>query len=93
MLNINEVMNYLGVDRPRVEELIRKKKLRAYRIGGTYVRFRKEEVEELMPHVRHTQQLGPLSVFDRVRDFWRYYNFYILSFVFVTLLLYALFHG
>ncbi|MDD5085073.1 MAG: helix-turn-helix domain-containing protein [Candidatus Omnitrophica bacterium] len=93
MLNINEVINYLGVDRSRIEELIRKKKLRAYRIGGTYIRFRKEEVEGLIPHVRRTQQLGPLSIFDRVRDFWRYYNFYILSFVFVALLLFALVHG
>ena len=82
-------MNYLGVGRSRVEELIRKKKLRAYRVGGTYLRFRKQDVESLIPYIRRVHKPDHIGMLSRVTDLWRYYSFYILLFVLVTLTLFV----
>jgi len=89
MLNLTEVMNYLGIGRSHVEGLIRKKKLRAYRVGGTYLRFRKQDVESLIPYMRRIHKPDSMGALGRIADLWRYYSFYILLAVLVTLTLFV----
>ncbi|MBI3313169.1 MAG: helix-turn-helix domain-containing protein [Candidatus Omnitrophica bacterium] len=81
MLTIEEVKNFLEVDQPELEKFLKQGKIKAYKIGGTYVRFRKEEVMnlryELTPKkVKHGTQI---SFSARLGDFWHYNNFYIIS--------------
>ena len=80
MLTAEEVKNFLEVDQPLFDQFLKEGKLHAYKIGGTYLRFRKEDVLNLraqrMPKKpRH----GKASLLARAGDFWRFNNFYIIS--------------
>ena len=90
LLSHEEVKHYLELEDPDLEKLVEKGKLHAYKIGGTYLRFRKEEVLTLKQefHSRKKERLS-LSWFVRVKDFWRFNNFYILSLIFIVALFLA----
>ena len=90
MLNLHEVKRYLRVDEKHVQDLIRQGKLTAYKIGGTYLRFRKEQVYELKKALPRKTAVGR-SFLETVRDFWYFNSFYILSTVAILLLVYWLF--
>ena len=88
MLTLEEVRNYLEIDQQKVEDLIRRKKLNAYKIGGTYLRFRKEEVLNLRaesPAGKVKPEARP-SVLSKISDFWRFNNFYIISILLILAL-------
>ena len=82
LLTEEEVKSYLGLDHIGVEKLIRRKKLTAYRLGGTYVRYRKDEVTALK-NGRKYQSPGQFerSWFDKFRDFINFYAIYIFLFL------------
>ena len=89
MLSLEEVKNFLEIDDPQLEKYLKQGKLSAYKIGGTYLRFRKEEVlnlrSELLP--RKFKLPAHPSIFSKVGDFWRFNNFYILSLLLVIALI------
>ena len=92
LLTEEEVKSYLGLDHVAVEKLIRRKKLTAYRLGGMYVRYRKDEVTALK-NGRKFHLPGQLerSWFDKLRDFSNFYSIYILLFLLaVSVALYLL---
>ncbi|MDP3920971.1 MAG: excisionase family DNA-binding protein [Candidatus Omnitrophota bacterium] len=80
MLTLEEVKSYLAIQNEVVEKYIKSGRLTAYKIGGTYIRFRKEEVlvlrQEASPKKRSSKSQ---TLFSRIGDFWRFNNFYILS--------------
>ena len=79
MLTLEEVKNFLEIDQPELEKFLKERKLRAYKIGGEYIRFRKEEVINLRYEI-HPQGVseGRHSFLSRVLEFWRFNNFYIV---------------
>lgn len=90
MLTIEEVQNYLDINESEAEKLIQNGKLQAFKIGGSYIRFRKEEVMNLRFEL-HSKSLKPQSksgFFSKIADFWRFNNFYIVSLILVGLLIY-----
>ena len=88
MLSLEEVKNFLELSQEDLEKYLKNGKLRAYKIGGTYLRFRKEEVltlrSELLPKKKAPQQKP--SILSILGDFWRFNNFYIVSLVIVVAL-------
>ena len=88
MLTLEEVKNFLEINDPDLTQYLKQGKLTAYKIGGTYLRFRKEDVLnlrfELLP--KKTKTNSPASILARVGDSWRFNNFYILSLILVALL-------
>jgi len=87
MLSLQEVMEYLNLDKAGVEGLVKKDRLNAYKIGGVYLRFKKDQVIDLMKLlVKETPQDNPK--FEKLRDFWAYNNFYIITGVCLLILLY-----
>lgn len=87
LLSAEEVKRFLEIEEPDLKGLVDLGKLHAYRIGGTYLRFRKEEVLNVKQEFQAGKKSGPLIPwFVRVRDFWRFNNFYILSLLFIVLL-------
>lgn len=77
LLTLEEVKNFLGINQEQVEKFLEQEKLHAYKIGGTYLRFRKEEIltlhSELLPKPKGKPFLA------RVGDFWRFNNFYLIT--------------
>ncbi len=87
LLTVEEVKGYLDIDQHQIEKYLKDGSLQAYKIGGTYLRFRKEEVllirERLLKKIKHS---SPVSVISRIWDFWRFNNFYIVSLLIVIAL-------
>lgn len=91
MLSIEEVKNYLQVEQEDIERYISQGKLHAYKIGGTYIRFRKEEVLNLRYDVGSSKKKKERPpVLSRIADFWRFNNFYILSLTLIGVLIFLL---
>ena len=85
MLTIEEVKNFLSIEQPEIEKFISAGKLSAYKIGGTYLRFRKEEVLNLRFELQ-SKAAPKSSLVSKVCDFWRFNNFYIISILIVIAL-------
>ena len=90
MLTLNEVMQFLELDKTGVEDLVQKDKLHAYKIGGVYLRFRKDQVSQLKRTITQKRKGKKSGVIDRVRDFWDFNNFYIITCVCLLFILYLL---
>ena len=87
LLSREEVRHYLELEDADLEKFIEKGKLHAYKIGGTYLRFRKEEVLNLKQESQSGKKSKiSLPWFVRLLDFWRFNNFYILSLLFILAL-------
>ncbi len=88
MLTVEEVKSFLEIDQQELEKCLKRGKLHAYKIGGTYLRFRKEEVLnlrfELQPQKNKGASKAPFSA--RIYDLWRFNNFYIISLMIVIAL-------
>lgn len=90
MLTLDEVKNYLEVEQQVIEKFIRDGALHAYKIGGVYIRFRKEEVLNLKYDVLlKKKKVGTsISLGQRLWNFWRFNNFYIISALIIAALAY-----
>ncbi len=90
MLSFDEVKNFLEVEQQVIENFIRDGALHAYKIGGVYIRFRKEEVLHLKYDVLLKKNVSKpaVSLGQRLLDFWRFNNFYIVSVLVIGLLAY-----
>lgn len=94
MLTLDEVKNYLEVEQQTLEELIRAGTLYAYKVGGVYIRFRKEEVLSLKYDVllKKKSTGDPFSFQQRLWNFWCFNNFYIISVLVIVVLAYWFLH-
>ena len=94
MLTLDEVKNYLEVEQAVLEKFISQGKLNAYKIGGTYIRFRKEDVLNLRCDVvPSSEKAKKPSAFSYITDFWRFNNYYIVSIVLIGVIVYYMFRG
>ena len=94
MLTFDEVKNYLAVEQQVIEKFIRDGALHAYKIGGVYIRFRKEEVLSLKYDVllKKKKTGADVSFGQRLWDLWRFNNFYIISILIIAALAYWFLH-
>jgi len=94
MLTFDEVKNFLEVEQQVIEKFIRDGVLHAYKIGGVYIRFRKEEVLGLKYDVllKKKKSGNSGSIGQQLWDFWRFNNFYIVSALIILGLVYWFLH-
>lgn len=87
-LTEEEVKSYLNVGPSELEDFIRRGKLTAYRVGGEFLRYRKDQVMALKGgrKFQFPDELERNWV-DKIRDWWNFYSFYILASVLVILLI------
>lgn len=85
MLTLDEVKTFLEVDHAAIENYLKAGKLHAYKIGGTFIRFRKEEVLNLRQELPK-KKAGKKSLLALAADFWLFNNFYIISLAIVAAL-------
>ncbi len=122
LLNIKEVADYLGVSEEEVKRLVDIGEIPAYKIGDSFLRFRKEQVDAVKAEIGDVEKKDPdrveikldskgkqthpytdlekdikrkkpvtrqydYTVMEKLRDFFYYNDFYILSAVIVAVLL------
>lgn len=92
LLTIEEVKSFLDLEEAALEKYLKQGRLKAYKIGGTYLRFRKDEVLSLRSdlHGRHAKAQASSSLVSKAQEFWRFNNFYIISLFVVVALAYLI---
>ena len=99
LLSTKEVSRYLGISEAELRELVDKGEIPAYRLGGTILRFRKDQIDEIKARgipksagfEEETQGSAALSRLERLRDFLYFNDFYIISAIIVIVLLVIIF--
>ena len=93
-LTVREVAQELGINEQGVLDLVEQGRLSAYKIGGVYLRFKRQHVQE----VRRKLPCGPKKgasassgLFERISDFFYFNDFYILALIVVVLMLLIIF--
>ena len=80
-----EVARFLGINDIDVEQLVQQGKLTGYKLGGQFLRFRPDQVQALKATMRFrrntTATAAPASTTwpGQVRDFFYFYDFYLVS--------------
>jgi len=68
LLNIREVADYLGVSEEEVKRLVDIGELPAYKIGDSFLRFRKEQVDAVKTEVNDVEKKDPARVEIKLDD-------------------------
>ena len=87
-----EAADYLCISEADLAELVNKKILFVYKIGGIYTRFRVDDLEAYRRKgITKGDKRYLSSNFDRIRDFFYFNDFYIYSIIAITVILYFIF--
>lgn len=89
-LTVREVAGYLNITEKEVIDLAQSGVIPAYKVGGVYLRFKKEQVEGVRHKIDPNQSLVKIegTSAEKVRDFVYHNDFYILSLIVIFVLLY-----
>jgi len=90
LLAIREVAQYLNITEKEVIELAEQGIIPAYKVGGLYLRFKREQIDSVRHKIKPDATLVTIqgSYAERIRDFIHHYDFYILSLIIIGFLLY-----
>lgn len=97
LLTIREVSFVLGISEKEVIDLAENGTIPAYKIGGVYLRFKKQQVEEakrklkLTSHKHLSKKDYPLQ--ERISDFFYFNDFFILSALIISIILLIILRG
>lgn len=101
-LNVHEASQILEISEEELWNLVHEHKVPTHNIAGAFLRFRKDDVEELKIKWRIQRELFPKksqyfvhqsavlggNILEKIRDFWYFNDFYFLCFTVVAVLLY-----
>lgn len=96
LLTIRDVSLILGISEKEVVDLAESGKLEAYKVGGVYLRFKREQVESYRRSSKpliQNKEPQKYSLKSRVSDFFYFNDFYILSVLIIILILIIIFRG
>ncbi len=92
-ITLRETAQVLGVSEKKVMDLIEAGQLQAYRIADQFLRLKRNEVVQIRTsgqvvseHAHHDYTVG-----EKVKDFFYFNDFYILSSLIILGLLYIIF--
>ena len=93
LLTIREAAQYLGVAEKDIIDLSQKGVIPAYKIGGVYLRFKKEQLDAVRDIIEPTtkEDYVEYSFRGKLSDFFYYNDFYILSLLIISVLIYHIF--
>lgn len=97
LLNIRDVAAILGISEKEVIDLAESGQIPAYKIGGVYLRFKRQQIEEYRKRLGLTLKRNLTShnyLFkDKLNDFLYFNDFYILSAIIILLIIFIIFQG
>lgn len=93
-ISVRETAQLLGITEKKVMDLIEEGKLQAYRIANQFLRLRREEVLSLRNsgEVESESTEIPYTSSERLKDFFYYNDFYLVSLAIILGLLYVIFY-
>ena len=97
MLTVRDVSIMLGVSEKDVLDLTEQGMIPGYKVGGVYLRFKQEQVEQykknqglLKPKMAKGESEG---LGGRIHDFFYFNDFYIFALIFIIILGYLVYRG
>jgi excisionase family DNA binding protein len=99
-LTVKEVAEELNIAEDEVVSLAENGKIPAYKIGGVYLRFKPENVQEAKrilsrapkEKIKQKAKEKPrIGLIDRISDFFYFNDFYILAVLIIILMLIIIF--
>lgn len=91
LLTIRDTAMLLGVSEKEVMNLAESGQLPAYKVGGVYLRFKYDQVEQFK--LTKGKEAQVFSLMERIRDFLYFNDFYILSALIIVFILSIIFRG
>lgn len=93
LLTVRDVSLILGISEKEVLNLAENGVVPAYKVGGLYLRFKRDQIEEAKNKgLIVVSSSGFRYTFpERFSDFFYYNDFYILAFLFILLMLFLIF--
>ena len=97
LLTVREVSIILGVSEKEVLDLAENSSIPAYKVGGVYLRFKRDQIQEFKKTHRPLSH-GPdahtdYPMKDKVDDFFYFNDFYILTGLLIILLVVIILRG
>ena len=93
-VSVRETSQILGISEKKVMDLIEQRKLLAYRIADKFLRLKKSDVLTirnsggvLRENVDHEY-----TRLEKVKDFFYFHDFYLVSLLMICVLLYVIFY-
>ncbi|MDD5166881.1 MAG: helix-turn-helix domain-containing protein [Candidatus Omnitrophica bacterium] len=98
LLTVRDVSLILNISEKEVTDLAEDGKIPAYKVGGLYMRFKKEQVEEFRRKIKPLQlktEVAPqkYSLGEKIGDFLYFNDFYLLATFIIVALLFVIFRG
>ncbi len=104
LLNVHEAAQLLDVTEAELWDLVHQHQVPTHNIAGAFLRFRKEDIEELKNKWRihrelfpekaetfsHHETVAAPTTADKFRDFWYFNDFYIICSVLIAFLAYLI---
>lgn len=94
LLTVRDVSLILGVSEKEVLDLAESGSLPAYKVGGVYLRFKREQVEDCRRRKKQLDAPVPeakIGIKDKFSDFFYFNDFYILAALAILFLLFIIF--
>ena len=97
LLTVREVAIILNVSEKEIMDLAQSGVIPAYKVGGVFLRFKKEQVDEYRKnhHNLHKKSAEKEAARpqDKIRDFFYFNDFYILTAALIILLGFLVYRG
>ena len=101
-LDIHEAAEILDLGEPELWDLVHRHQVPAHTIAGAFLRFKKEDIEQLKIKWRiernlfpkrqvsfaHESTVGEVNPAEKLKDFWYFNDFYIVCSALIVALLY-----
>lgn len=98
LLTVRDVSLALNISEREVMDLAEDGKIPAYKVGGLYLRFKKEQVEDFRRSLKPLQLKKDAvqqkySRGEKIGDFLYFNDFYLVAALIILLLLFVIFRG
>ncbi len=95
-MTVRDASSILGISEKEILELVETNRLPAYRVGGVYLRFKREQLDNfkttLKPYSAKIASHPKITFREKLSDFFYFYDFYLLSALIVLFILIVIFH-
>lgn len=98
LITVRDVSIMLGISEKEVIDLAEDGRIPAYKVGGIYLRFKREQVEEFRKTSRKThphkeEEVKKYSLKSRIGDFLYFNDFYIVSAMVIIAMFFIILRG
>ena len=93
LLTVRDVSLILGITEREVIDLAERGSIPAYKVGGVYLRFKPDQIEEFrktFSPVEDKNKISSYSFKERLVDFLYFNDFYLFAFLIIILMLFLI---